>query len=465
MHRPSVPNGPLQSASDLHRSDAPSPGGTICAGHATLLGTTAEGQTSPALWRGWERPLVWAPPHAMARTTTKAETATTRMPNMQASVQCEALRVVRAVALGLVIAACATPAKAPSYLGSVAHHRALLERSLVNRDNAYARLRLAHYGEDWERLREWNPKVATYDFDTTPSSSRALVLDAASLGEDAFFRYPVQIVPALASVRSRAQAADYGLASIVRVDLDSGEHALAVTCATCHTRREGEVVVAGVANDRLDFGRLLVERGGLDAKALLAWGAGRLDVTTTRGDEIVRIPDLRPVRFLRHLHHAATLASNDVETLAVRLETLIVTSNGATLRPPRVVASRLAEYLWSLANELPSRSPTTSEERSGQALFETRCARCHVPPTFTGPPVPVEEVGTDPLVAHSPNRGTGMYRVPSLRGVSTRGALLHDGTVPNLDALFDPTRTQGHAYGAGLDQAARRDLLAYLHTL
>lgn len=383
----------------------------------------------------------------------------------EASVQCEALRVVRAAVVGLVVTACSSPARAPSYLGDVAHRRALLQRSLVNRDNAYARLRLAHYGEDWELLREWNPKVAIYDFDMAPPASRALVLDASSLGEEAFFRYPVQIVPALASVRSRAQAAQYGLTSIVRVDLENGEHALAVTCATCHARRVGRNVVAGLPNDRLDLGRLLVERGGLEAKPRLAWGEGRLDVTTTRGDEIVRIPDLRPVRFLTYLHHAATLASNDVETLAVRLETLIVTSNGATLRPPRAVASSLAAYLWSLADTLPSRSPTTREERRGQALFDTQCARCHVPPAFTGPPVPVEEVGTDPMVARSPDRGTGMYRVPSLRGVSTRGALLHDGTAPNLDALFEPTRTQGHAYGVALDEAARRDLLAYLRTL
>jgi mono/diheme cytochrome c family protein len=387
------------------------------------------------------------------------EAATTRRLGMRPSVQCKSLRVARAAVVSLVIAACATPAKAPSYLGSVSFRRMLLERSLVNHDNAYARLRLAHYGEDWEQLPEWNPRVATYDFDETSPPARAL--DSSSLGEEAFFRYPVQIVPALASLRSRAEASSYGLTNIVRVDLDNGEHALAVTCATCHAR-EG---APGVPNDRLDFGRLLVDHGGLDAKPRLAWGAGRLDVTTTRGDEVVRIPDLRPVRFLTHLHHAATLASTDVETLAVRLETLIVTSNGGALRPPRAVASSLAAYLWSLADTLPSRSPTTSEERSGQRLFGTQCARCHVPPAFTGPPVAVDEVGTDPTVARSPDRGTGMYRVPSLRGVSTRGALLHDGTVPNLDALFEPTRTQGHPYGLTLDEARRRDLLAYLRTL
>ena len=88
-----------------------------------------------------------------------------------ASVQCEPWRVVRAAVLVLVVAAFATRVRTPTGGDSVGHRRALLERSLVNRDNAYARLRLMHYGRDWERLAEWNPKVATYDFGDTPSSS------------------------------------------------------------------------------------------------------------------------------------------------------------------------------------------------------------------------------------------------------------------------------------------------------
>lgn len=373
------------------------------------------------------------------------------------------LRVVsRALlVLILVIDACARPVKAPSYAGSVAHRRELLERSLVTRENAYARLRLAHYGKDWEELPEWNPGAAPHSFDDAPSPSQPLALDRPSLGEDAFFRYPVQIVPALASVRSAAEAARYGLSSIVRVDLEGGGRALAVTCATCHARAG----VAGPPNDRLDLGRLLADAGALDARVGLAWGAGRLDVTTTRGDEVVKIPDLRPVRFLTHLHHAATLVSRDTEALAVRLETLIVTSNGSAVRPPRAVAAGLAAYLWSLADTLPTTSKATPEARRGLAHFESQCARCHVPPTFTGPPVPVEEVGTDPVIASSPDRGTGMYRVPSLRGVSTRGALLHDGSVPSFDALLDPARRSGHAYGLRLDEDGRRDLIAYLRTL
>ncbi len=364
-----------------------------------------------------------------------------------------------ATLVGLIAVACTTPPRAPAgtgYLGSAPHRRALLERSLVNRANAYAQLRLAHYPDDWDRLPEWNPKVAASD-----EAPRALALDMplAALGEEAFLRYPVQIVPAL---QSREHA-------VVDVSLD-GSHALAVTCATCHARRdESGVLVPGVANDRFDYGRMLVSGGTpgdeAQARARLAWGPGRMDVTTLRGDEIVRIPDLRPVRYLGYLHHAATVKAGDVETLAVRLETLVIVSNGETLRPPRAVALGLATYLFDLADTLPSRAAISDEERSGQSLFGARCARCHVPPSFTGVPVSAAEVGTDPRLAHSPDRGTGMYRVPSLRGVSTRGALLHDGTVKDLDALLDPARRTGHAYGHDLDARDRHALVAYLRTL
>jgi hypothetical protein len=80
--------------------------------------------------------------------------------------------------------------------------------------------------------------------------------------------------------------------------------------------------------------------------------------------------------------------------------------------------------------------------------------------------VPLAEIGTDAVIGRSRDRGTGFYRVPSLRGVATRGPLLHDGTLPSLDAMFDPTRdVRGHIYGLALDERARQDLLEYLRTL
>ena len=246
--------------------------------------------------------------------------------------------------------------------------------------------------------------------------------------------------------------------------------------------RDGALTV-GVSSERFDLGRMLVdalpESDPTDGTNLLAWGPGRLDVTTTAGIEPVRIPDLRPVRFLTHLHHDGTVAQRGLATLAIRLETLIITSNGRTVRPPREVALGLATYLWSMGEAMRERATETDAERRGMAYFNGECARCHAPKGFTGPPVPLDEVGTDPALGRSPDRTTGKYRVPSLRGVSTRGPLLHDATLPSLDALFDPARTStdykgalhgvkgvgGHTFGLALDAASRADLLAYLRTL
>jgi hypothetical protein len=50
------------------------------------------------------------------------------------------------------------------YLADRAFRRAALVASLVNRNNGYSRLRLAHYATgrngDWDALPEWNPPVA-----------------------------------------------------------------------------------------------------------------------------------------------------------------------------------------------------------------------------------------------------------------------------------------------------------------
>ena len=76
-------------------------------------------------------------------------------------------------------------------------------------------------------------------------------------------------------------------------------------------------------------------------------------------------------------------------------------------------------------------------------------------------------------------RGTGTYRVPSLHGVATRGALLHDASLPGPAELLDPARLRpsyaggrrgpgavpGHVFGLDLGDADRGDLLAYLGTL
>lgn len=408
------------------------------------------------------------------------------------------------VAAMLLGCACAATQMPSGYLNDASSRRASLEASLVNKSNDYSTLRLAHYSTgkqgDWDELPAWNPPaspLSTADLGNprAPLSASAspLAIDPLAargdhealraLGRAAFSQYPVQIAYAAEAILANGGSlADYGLSpnergvvgGLVRVSTADGTH-LAYTCATCHG---GGLV--GVANAKLDLGKLIADAArGADPRdaALLAWGPGRVDVTSASATEPVRIPDLRPIRHLGYLHATASVQQQDVTSLAIRLETLVIVSSGQTIRPPREVALGLATYLWSLADDLSPRAPSSDDERRGQAIFSTTCATCHAPPSFTGPPVALAVVGTDPVVGQSSDRKTGNYRVPSLLGVADRGALLHDASADSLDVLFDPSRTKpdyrgrlgkpivGHEYGLALSPADRTALVAYLKTL
>ncbi len=303
----------------------------------------------------------------------------------------------------------------------------------------------------------------------------------------AFFRYPAQMAPTPLTGLTRATAGRYGfwlddargVGGLVRAQLAGGEQALALTCATCHADVNAGRVVPGLPSGGFDLGRLLVDSSNVDdarAGNLLRWGPGRVDVTTDDASLPERISDLRPLRFLSHLQYDATVRQESLVSLAIRVETLLITAHGQAIRPPRVVALAIAEYLWSLAHSMPA-PPRDAD--AGATLFAARCAACHAGDGFTGAPQPLEAVGTDPTLGRSPDRGTGFYRVPSLRGVSARPTLLHNGSVRDLGALFDPARTDagyrggargdgpvaGHTFGLDLSEADRAAVLAYLRSL
>jgi cytochrome c553 len=345
------------------------------------------------------------------------------------------------------------------YLEDASFRRSELVASLVNPQNGYSQLRLAHYAsgdaQDWDALPEWNPPVdvvAAAELDAPGGvSETAMSATAAPLalptrvtseddpalvafGEQAFHRYPVQLTPYLrVAVQSRATAAQYGLwaddaagaGGLVRAQMADGSGELAVTCASCHASPIGGNLVIGRPNASLDVGAAMLATGGAwadptVAAALAQWGPGRLDVTTLTRTEPVRIADLRPVRWLSHLQADATVRQLDRTVLAIRLETLIITSHDEAIRPPRVVTLALAAYVATLADALPDVAAAEQASPAGAATFATTCAPCHQPPALTGPPVPLAEVGTDPMLGESAVRGTGTYRVPSLHGVGTR---------------------------------------------
>jgi hypothetical protein len=436
----------------------------------------------------------------------------------------ERLRRLGALALwlcALEISCRATGARPTvPYLSDESFRRAEMLASLVDPSNGYAKQREEHYATgragDWDRLDEWNPATEPVSVSELDSPGGALpsVLSSGAqplatsiipsseddpalvdFGREAFRRYPVQFAPYLrVALVSRDATRRYGLwledgrgvGGLVRARTADGSGAISLTCSTCHTSMAGARLADGVSNAALDLGAAMLDaaRGGMDpavASAVASWGPGRIDVSSHTGKEPARIADVRPVAWLGYLQQDATVKQNNLTSLAIRIETLITTSQNEAVRPPRIVALALAAYLRSLAQDLPKESDASAQSPAGKSVFESRCTGCHILPALTGPPVPIRVVGTDPALGLSPERGTGSYRVPSLHGVGTRGPLLHDGTVPSLQAMFDPSRTTlmallhgsgpipgpipGHLFGLDLDAADRIALVSYLQAL
>jgi hypothetical protein len=162
----------------------------------------------------------------------------------------------------------------------------------------------------------------------------------------------------------------------------------------------------------------------------------------------------------------------------------------------------LALYLYSLR---PPQNPNKFDEMAalGEKVFQREgCAGCHTPPLYSNnrltpagdfePPaahlkafeiLPIR-VGTDPNLALKTRRGTGYYKVPSLRGVWYRGPFEHNGSVATLEDWFDINRLRedyvptgflgygmktralrGHEYGLKLSPADKRALISFLKTL
>ena len=170
-------------------------------------------------------------------------------------------------------------------------------------------------------------------------------------------------------------------------------------------------------------------------------------------------------------------------------------------RTPDALLYALAKFIYSLS---PPANPNAMDLRSreGQKLFvKTGCPNCHTPPLYTNnrltlaagfdAPRPLLKqydvmplsVGTDPNLALKTRKGTGFYRVPSLRMLWLYRSFLHDGSIGTLEELFNPDRlkpefrssnwtadtpthaVKGHPFGLDLSADDRAALVAFLRTL
>jgi hypothetical protein len=162
----------------------------------------------------------------------------------------------------------------------------------------------------------------------------------------------------------------------------------------------------------------------------------------------------------------------------------------------------LALFLYSLEAPANPNHLDASARRGRMVFAREGCAACHTPPLYTnnkllpaaGFAVPREHtrlydilpviVGTDPGLTLHTRRGTGYYKVPSLKGVWYRGPFEHSGSVAALEDWLDSRRLRadyvptgfkgigvrarairGHEFGLNLAADDKAALLAFLRTL
>jgi hypothetical protein len=230
-----------------------------------------------------------------------------------------------------------------------------------------------------------------------------------------------------------------------------------------------------------------------------------------------KITDLQVLRYSRYVDATATHRLRGPEDVG-RYAAFVTGADPMDFGPHRILSDeqrrvrfRYAdEVLYAIGMYLMSLEPPKNPDRAapdvlrrGEQIFNREaCVTCHVPPDYTSGKLTLAQgweppanhpnrddilrvsVGTDPGLALKTRKGTGFYKVPTLRGVWYRPRLLHDGSVTTLEEMFDPARlaaeyepkgwnppgvtkraVPGHTFGLSLTAAEKRDLLAFLRSL
>lgn len=394
------------------------------------------------------------------------------------------------------------------YIEDQGYRRAILERDLVSTDNRYAEQRLEEYAVagGWDELpeRDWPSLPMTRAVGEQFRATGILAFDGSeattlvpeevpethaewiALGERVFFEYPITAQETLPELVVRDVLEDVGYLVHderylgLRLAEINGKARLTTTCAGCHSSMDAQGVPSGqMSNRNFDIGlaRLIAyEHYGsaespidaTDEADLAELGPGRSDVQRDDTFNPYAFPDFGGIADLPYLHHNANWHNRGRATLAIRLETVYITGNGGIDRIPRVLAWALAEYLYSLPPPPPLMDADSPMVARGEVVFaEQGCDGCHAPPSFTSDRlVPLDLVGTDSLAGDSEIRGTGYYRIPSLRGVGRAAPYLHHGAFDTLEEMFDPARDEpGHPFGLGLSPQDRDALLRFLRSI
>jgi Di-haem oxidoreductase, putative peroxidase len=234
---------------------------------------------------------------------------------------------------------------------------------------------------------------------------------------------------------------------------------------------------------------------------------------------ITKIPDLIGIKDRRYLDHTATHLNRGPEDIA-RYGALVATADDGAVGPYKFFTDEqrrlpyrysdealyaLGKFIYSLEPP-PNPNKVDAQARRGQEIFKQEgCEMCHTPPLYTNNKlVPVDgftpargdarvtagdvvkgvSIGTDPSLALKTRKGTGYYKVPSLKGLWYRGLIEHSGSIASLEEWFDRDRlkdeyvpkgwkgpgvksraVKGHEFGLELSPEDKRALIAFLKTL
>jgi len=232
----------------------------------------------------------------------------------------------------------------------------------------------------------------------------------------------------------------------------------------------------------------------------------------------VKIPDLIGVKERRYLDASGRIQHRDIGDLmryaALNQGADLLASYGGwiprgSLPDPSSESRYSDEQLYALALYVYSLTPPHNPNRfdalasRGKEVFDhAGCFVCHPGPLYTNNKlIPDAQfdvpdahmklydiinmpVGTDPNLTLNTRRGSGYYKVPSLKGVWYRGPFGHNGSVATLEDWLDPRRlhedyvpsgfrgyavsahsVKGHTFGLSLSADERKALIAFLKTL
>jgi cytochrome c peroxidase len=255
-----------------------------------------------------------------------------------------------------------------------------------------------------------------------------------------------------------------------------------------------------------------------DATAVLH-SAGPNTFARTHGSPFyaTKTPDLNPVHYGRYLDATGTHRLRGPEDIA-RYAAFVAGADPMEFGSFQILTPEQKRIRFRYADEIlyaigvylmsldPIKNPNPASAdlvtRGRQIFARETCVQCHVPPDYTSGKLTVAtgftpaaghpnhadlinvSVGTDPGLAMNTRKGTGFYKIPSLRGVWYRPALLHDGSAANLEEMFDPDRLRpdhepggwkgpgvakraipGHPFGLALSAEDKSALLAFLRSL